>query len=131
MVAAQGRVERLYLTPDRKYIHLPEGVLKARMNATPLDPDVKLRLRDACAAEQDFQCEVKRAGALKSIVEVGVEFVASGKTETRQVTLETADAWRPVNFGKLEHGPLSLHGADVDLDFVAQVLEPVLGQQQP
>ncbi|MGA8171695.1 MAG: hypothetical protein WB816_12815 [Methylocystis sp.] len=100
----KGVLERLYLTPDRKYIHLPEGVLKARMNATPLDPDVKLRLRDACAAEQDFQCEVKRAGALKSIVEVGVESVASGKTETRQVTLETADAWRPVNFGKLERG---------------------------
>jgi pimeloyl-ACP methyl ester carboxylesterase len=100
-----GALERLYLTPRRKYWQTPEDIEKEQFNAVPLNPDVKIRLLDAHSVQHDFQCEVRRADeGLKSTLEVSVQSVVSDKTVTQQVTLDAADRWQTVNFGKLDPG---------------------------
>jgi pimeloyl-ACP methyl ester carboxylesterase len=100
-----GVLERLYLTPERKFAETPEDIMKDRLNAMPLSPSLELLLRDAYSATDEFQCDVKRAGRdLKPIVDVSVQSATSGKTVTQQVTLNATDHWQTVNFGKLDLG---------------------------
>jgi hypothetical protein len=103
--ALTGALERLYLTPNNKFLNLPDDILEERVNAMPLDPDVKVRLRDAYYSQHDFECEVKKADqGLKSTIEVSVQSVKSGKTVTQQATVDAVDHWQTVNFGKLDPG---------------------------
>jgi Lecithin:cholesterol acyltransferase len=100
-----GFLESLYLTPSRKFVTEPEDILKERIEALPLNPEIEILLRDACSAKDEFQCNVKRVGQdLKPTADVRVQSAVSGITLTQQVTLNSANQWQTVNFGKLDPG---------------------------